>query len=34
VEEIVIDGCTIRYRLAGQGPLVVLLHSSSSHSGQ
>jgi pimeloyl-ACP methyl ester carboxylesterase len=34
VEEIEIDGATIRYRLAGRGPLVVLLHSSSSHSGQ
>lgn len=34
MEEIEVDGCTIRYRLAGQGPLVVLLHSSSSHSGQ
>jgi len=34
VEVIKIEGQSISYRAAGAGPLVILLHCSSSHSGQ
>jgi pimeloyl-ACP methyl ester carboxylesterase len=34
MEEIATPAGTLRYRLAGRGPLVVALHASSSHSGQ
>ena len=29
-----LDGTAVNYRDAGDGPPVILLHSSSSHSGQ
>jgi pimeloyl-ACP methyl ester carboxylesterase len=34
MEELQVEGLTVRYRASGQGPGVVALHCSSSHSGQ